>query len=396
VSDPSGQLPVAPKKLIWNDPKFRSLLFQALVLIATVAFGVSIFHNTSVNLEHRGIATGFDFLNTTAGFGIIMHLLPYTEESSYGQTFLVGLLNTLMVSAVGIILATLLGVIVGIARLSRNWLIAKLASVYIEIFRNIPLLLQIFFWYFVVLRNLPSPRQSISVGGSFFLNNRGIYSPSPILGDGFSLIVWAVIIALIAMFILRRWARKRQEATGQQFHTFYVSLGILIVLPLLAAIVSGFPLTWELPALKGFNFKGGMVIIPEFVALLASLVIYTASFMAEIVRAGIQSVAHGQTEAAHALGLRPNVTLRLVVLPQALRVIIPPMTSEFLNLTKNSSLATAIAYPDLVAVFAGTTLNQTGQAIEIIAMTMAVYLTISLVISAGMNWYNARVALVER
>jgi len=396
VNDKIGQLSIAPKKSIWNDPKFRSLFFQAIVLVGTVAFGLYIFHNTTVNLDKRGIATGFDFLNTTAGFGIILHLVPYTEQSTYGRTFLVGLLNTLLVSGIGIILAAILGVIIGIARLSKNWLVAKLAAVYIEIFRNIPLLLQIFFWYFVVLRNLPSPRQSVTFAGSYFLNNRGIYSPSPIFGEGFSLIVWAVLIAFVAIYFLRRWAHKRQEVTGQQFHTFYASLGLLIVLPLLAAIIAGFPLSWDIPALKGFNFKGGMVIIPEFVALLMSLVIYTASFMAEIVRAGIESVAHGQTEAAHALGLRPNVTLRLVILPQALRVIIPPMTSEFLNLTKNSSLATAIAYPDLVAVFAGTTLNQTGQAIEIIAMTMAVYLTISLVISAAMNWYNARMALVER
>ncbi len=392
----STPLPKVPKKSVWNNPKFRSLFFQAIVLVATVAFGISIFHNTSVNLETRGIATGFDFLSTTAGFGIIQHFIPYTEESTYGATFLVGLINTIVVSALGIILATILGVIVGIARLSKNWLIAKLAAVYIEIFRNIPLLLQIFFWYFVVLRNLPSPRQSVTFVGGFFLNNRGIYSPSPVTHDGFSYIVWAVILAFVLIFFIKRWADKRQEATGQQFHTFYVSLVILVILPLLAAVATGFPLTWDKPALSGFNFKGGMVIIPEFAALLLSLVIYTASFMAETVRAGIESVAHGQTEAAYALGLRPNSTLRLVILPQALRVIIPPMTSEFLNLTKNSSLATAIAYPDLVAVFAGTTLNQTGQAIEIIAMTMAVYLSISLLISAVMNWYNASVALVER
>jgi len=396
VNTDSTQLPKVPKKSVWNDPKFRSLFFQAVVLAATVAFGISIFHNTSVNLETRGIATGFDFLSTTAGFGIIQHFVPYTEQSSYGQTFLVGLLNTIVVSAIGVFLSTILGVIIGIARLSKNWLVAKLAAVYIEIFRNIPLLLQIFFWYFVVLRNLPSPRQSATFAGSFFLNNRGIYSPSPITQDGFSYIIWAIVLAFVLIFFLKRWADKRQEATGHQFHTFYVGLGILIVLPWVAAAVTGFPLTWDTPSLQGFNFKGGMVIIPEFTALLLSLVIYTASFMAETVRAGIESVAHGQTEAAHALGLRPNFTLRLVILPQALRVIIPPMTSEFLNLTKNSSLATAIAYPDLVAVFAGTTLNQTGQAIEIIAMTMAVYLSISLLISAVMNWYNASVALVER
>ncbi len=380
----------------WNDPKVRSIFFQAVLLIAVVSFGMYIFGNTAANLEKQGIATGFSFLGTTAGFGIITHLIDYTEASTYGRAFVVGLLNTLILAFCGIVMATIIGVFVGISRLSKNWLIAKLALVYIEIFRNIPLLLQIFFWYFAVLRALPSPKNSVNMADSIFINNRGIYLPSSILEDGFSLVIWALGIAIVGIFFMARWARKRQEKTGQQFHTVYASLGLIIGIPLLAMIVTGFPLSWEIPALKGFNFVGGTVIIPEFVALWLSLSIYTASFIAEIVRSGIQAVDHGQTEAAHALGVKTGPTLRLVILPQALRVIIPPLSSQYLNLTKNSSLATAIAYPELVSVFTGTVLNQTGQAVEIISITMAVYLSISLAISMFMNWYNAKMALVER
>lgn len=355
-----------------------------------------IFGNTAANLERQGIATGFNFLQTTAGFGIITHLIDYTESSSYGRAFFVGLLNTLLLAFCGIIAATILGVIVGISRLSKNWLIARMALVYIEIFRNIPLLLQIFFWYFAVLRALPAPRNSMNFMDSVFFNNRGLYLPSSILEEGFSLVGWAFAIAIIAVVVIARWARKRQEQTGQQFHTVFVSVGILVALPLLAMIVTGFPLSWEIPVLKGFNFVGGTVIIPEFMSLWLALSVYTASFIAEIVRAGIQAVDHGQTEASYALGLQSGPTLRLVILPQALRVIIPPLSSQYLNLTKNSSLATAIAYPELVSVFTGTILNQTGQAVEIISITMAVYLSISLGISMMMNWYNAKMALVER
>jgi general L-amino acid transport system permease protein len=380
----------------WNDPKVRSIFFQAVLLIAVVSFGMYIFGNTSANLERQGIATGFGFMGTTAGFGIITHLIDYNEASSYGRAFAVGLLNTLLVAFSGIIAATIIGVIIGISRLSKNWLVSRLAMVYIETFRNIPLLLQIFFWYFAVLRALPSPKNSVNIADSMFINNRGIYLPSSIFEDGFSLVIAAFIIAIVAVIVMARWAHKRQEATGQQFHTFYASIGLLAGLPLLALIVTGFPLSWEIPALKGFNFVGGTVIIPEFVALWLSLSIYTASFIAEIVRAGIQAVSHGQTEASSALGLKAGTTLRLVILPQALRVIIPPLSSQFLNLTKNSSLATAIAYPELVSVFTGTVLNQTGQAVEIISITMAVYLSVSLGISMFMNWYNARMALVER
>ncbi len=380
----------------WNDPAVRSIFFQAVLLVSVVTFGIYIFGNTAANLEKQGIATGFGFLETTAGFGIITHLIEYSEASSYGRAFAVGLINTLLMAFTGIVAATIIGVVIGIARLSKNWLISRLAMVYVETFRNIPLLLQIFFWYAAILRPLPGPRNSINPVDGFFLNNRGLYLPSSIPEDGFTLVIWALVIAIVGVVIMTRWAHKRQDATGQQFHSFYASLGLIIGLPFIAMVVTGFPLSWELPVLKGFNFVGGTVITPEFIALWVSLSIYTASFIAEIVRAGIQAVSHGQSEAAHALGVKSAPTLRLVILPQALRVIIPPLASQYLNLTKNSSLATAIAYPDLVSVFTGTVLNQTGQAVEIISITMAVYLSISLGISMFMNWYNARMALVER
>ncbi|HEX9741809.1 MAG TPA: amino acid ABC transporter permease [Nitrospiraceae bacterium] len=392
-----AKAPVPPMKpAVWNDPRYRALFFQALILGLVVLAGMILIRNTLDNLERQGIASGFGFLKTTAGFSISMSLIEYSEESSYARTFVVGVLNTLLVSVIGVFFATILGFVVGIARLSTNWLIARLAAVYIEVLRNIPLLLQIFFWYFGVLRTLPNPRSSIVVGDTFFLNLRGLFVPRPIFESGFWLISAALGAAIAGVIVLARWARRRQERTGQRFPTFFVSLGLLIGLPLLAAIVTGFPLAWEIPELKGFNFRGGVVIVPELVALTLALSVYTASFIAEIVRAGIQAVSHGQTEAAYSLGLRRGPTLRLVIIPQALRVIIPPLTSQYLNLTKNSSLAAAIAYPDLVLVFAGTVLMQTGQAVEIIAMTMGVYLTLSLLISAFMNWYNRKIALVER
>jgi len=385
-----------PKTAWWNNARNRALLFQALLICAVVGFFAYIGNNTLHNLEQRGIATGFSFLKQKAGFGIIQHLIPYTENSTYGRTFVVGLLNTILVSVLGIICATILGFIVGVARLSSNWLISKMAAVYIETFRNLPLLLQIFFWYFAVLRALPSPKQSLHLGERFFLNIRGVYLPRPIFEDGFGWVTATLIFVTLCIIFLKLWANKRQEETGQQFPVLLTSLGLLVSLPTIAYFAAGTPLQWELPALKGFNFQGGITVIPELAALLVALTVYTASLIAEIVRSGILSVSHGQTEAANALGLRPGKTLRLVIIPQAMRVIIPQMTSQYLNLVKNSSLATAIGYPDLVAVFAGTTLNQAGQAIEIIAMTMAVYLTISLTISYFMNWYNARSLLKER
>ena len=396
AAPPAGELRQPAKPAFWNDPRYRAIFFQILVLGGVIALGVSLVNNTMLNLERQGIASGFAFLERTAGFSISQSLIEYSEEDTYGRAFLVSIINTLLVSVIGIFFATIIGFVVGVARLSNNWLIAKMATVYIELLRNIPLLLQIFFWYFAVLRSLPGPRQSMVFFDTIYMNNRGLQSPSPVLEDGFGWIWIALFAAIAGIIAMRRWARRRQEATGQQFHTFWVGLGVLVGLPLLAAAFTGFPMSWDQPELKGFNFRGGMEMIPEFVALVLALSVYTASFIAEIVRAGIQAVSHGQTEAARSLGLKPGPTLRLVVIPQALRVIIPPLTSQYLNLAKNSSLAAAIAYPDLVLVFAGTTLMQTGQAVEIIAMTMAVYLTLSLVISGFMNWYNKRMALVER
>lgn len=380
----------------WNNAQNRALLFQILLAIGVSVFFAFIANNTVHNLQQRGISTGFAFLGQKAGFGIIQHIIPYTENDTYGRTFIVGLFNTILVSVLGIICATTLGFIIGVARLSSNWLVSKLAAVYIETFRNLPLLLQIFFWYFAVLRSLPSPRNSLHIGEKFFLNIRGVYLPDPVFQQGFGWVEGAVILAVLITIILKRWAKKRQEDTGEQFPVLLSSTGLILILPAAAYFATGRPLAWEYPVLKGFNFQGGITIIPELAALLIALSVYTASLIAEIVRSGILSVSHGQTEAAYALGLRPGKNLRLVIIPQAMRVIIPQMTSQYLNLVKNSSLATAIGYPDLVAVFAGTTLNQTGQAIEVIAMTMAVYLTISLTISYFMNWYNARSQMRER
>ncbi len=394
VDEKESLAPAKPS--LWRDPNARAIVFQVIVLAAVTLFIVFIIKNTLHNMESRGISTGFDFLGNESGFGILQSLIEYNESSTYGRTFFVGLLNTLLVSALGIFFATILGFAIGIARLSRNWLVAKLAMVYIEIFRNIPLLLQIFFWYFAVLRALPGPRQSLNVGDAVFLNNRGLYLPRPVFEDGFGLVLWVLGVAIIATMVMTRWAKRRREASGKVFHTFYASLALLIGLPLLAFLISGAPMSWDVAALKGFNFRGGLGVIPELAALLFALSIYTAAFIAEIVRAGIQGVTHGQTEAARALGLRPTPILHLIIIPQAMRIIIPPLTSQYLNLIKNSSLATAIGYPDLVAVFAGTTLNQTGQAVEVIAMTMAVYLSLSLLTSMFMNWFNARMALVER
>ena len=393
---PTSAPPAKPP--IWNDPVYRALFFQAVVLAGVVALGVFLVNNTLDNLEKQGIASGFGFLERTAGFSIgETHLgLSYSEEDSYGKTFLVGLLNTIWVSGWGIVLATVLGFIIGVLRLSPNWLVSRIAMVYIELLRNIPLLLQIFFWYFAVLRPLPAPRNSIELFDSFFLNNRGLAYPRGIPSEGFDWVIGAFVIAVVASVVIVKWAKKRQDETGVWFPAYWTSLGLIVGLPLIVFLALGTPMTLEYPELKGFNFWGGAVMSPEFVALLLALSLYTAAFIAEIVRSGILSVSHGQTEASRALGLKPGQTLRLVIIPQAMRVIIPPLTSQYLNLTKNSSLAAAIAYPDIVLVFAGTTLMQTGQAVEIIAMTMAVYLTLSLLISAFMNWYNKSIQLVER
>ncbi|MGL6172499.1 MAG: amino acid ABC transporter permease [Vibrio sp.] len=378
------------------NPTFRSALFQ-LIAVGIVAFVLfTIVNNALTNLASRGIATGFAFLEQPAGFGISQSLVAYDETYSYARTFLVGLLNTALVSVLGILFATLLGFILGIARLSRHWLISRLATVYIETFRNIPLLLQIFFWYFVVLRALPSTKQSMHLGEWFYLNIKGLYLAKPVFGTGSGWVAMALIIGVIACWLLSIWAHNRQRLTGQQTPIYRYVLLCCVALPLMVYWLLGQPIGLEYPVLRGFNFQGGISVLPEFAALLVALTIYTASFIAEIVRSGINAVNHGQTEAAMSLGLPRSHTLKLIIIPQALRIIIPPLTSQYLNLTKNSSLAMAIGYPDLVSVFAGTTLNQTGQAIEIISMTMLVYLSLSLITSALMNLYNRKVALVER
>ncbi|MBH3340962.1 amino acid ABC transporter permease [Pseudomonas mendocina] len=385
-----------PRGSLLNDPQVRAWAFQIIAVVAVVALGWFLFQNTQANLEKRGIISGFAFLNNSAGFGIAQHLIDYTESNSYGRVFVVGLLNTLLVSFIGIVLASILGFVLGVARLSPNWLISKLATVYIEIFRNIPPLLQILFWYFAVFLALPGPRQSLDVGETFFLNSRGLYMPAPSPSESFGLFVVILLATIVGIIALGRWAKKRREATGKIFPLLWTSLALIVVIPGVTALVAGNPLVWSVPELTGFNFRGGWVMIPELMALTLALTIYTAAFIAENVRSGIMAVSHGQTEAARSLGLRPGITLRLVIIPQALRVIIPPLTSQYLNLAKNSSLAAGIGYPDMVSLFAGTVLNQTGQAIEVMAITMSVYLAISISISLLMNWYNKRIALTER
>lgn len=377
------------------DPKVRGIIFQILVFVLLVAFIYWIVGNTLENLRRSNIASGFGFLRGRAGFDISDSLLVYSSDSTYGRALVVGLLNTVVVALAGIVTATIVGLIVGIGRLSHNWLIRKISTVYVEIFRNIPPLLVIFFWYFGVLSVLPLPRESIELPFGSYLNSRGFYFPRTVWGEGAWLLPAALVIgAAITWFVARR-ARQRQAATGEQFPVFWTGLALIIGLPLLAFFAAGAPLTLDFPQLSTFNLTGGFQIKPEFLSLYLALSFYTAAFIAEIVRAGILGVSKGQTEAAHALGLQPNQTLRMVVLPQAMRIVIPPLTSQYLNLTKNSSLAIAIGYPDLVAI-GGTILNQTGQSIEIVAIWMVIYLGISLVTAAFMNWFNARMALVER
>jgi general L-amino acid transport system permease protein len=385
-----------PRIALHNNPRVRAAFYQLILLAGVLWFGYEFALNAKANLEAYRIASGFGFMENTAGFGVNQSLIAYDEADSYGRVFVVGLLNTLLVAGLGIVLATILGFLIGIARLSPNWLVARLAGGYVELIRNLPLLFQILFWYLAVLGTLPGPRQSLSVLGEVFLNNRGIFIPAPVAGEGAGLVFGALALGAIAATALGLWAKRRQERTGRRFPVFWTGLALLIGLPLIAMVATGFPIRLEKPELRGFNFVGGIRLIPEFVALLVALATYTAAFIAEIVRAGVLSVPRGQSEAALALGLRRRSVLRLIVVPQALRLIVPPLTNQYLNLTKNSSLAVAIGYPDLFAVFAGTTLNQTGQAIEIIALTMAVYLAISLLTSMLMNWYNAHIRVTER
>jgi general L-amino acid transport system permease protein len=366
------------------------------LVVALALAGYWVVTNVAANLRRQNIASGFDFLGRTAGFDISQTLIEYSNISTYGRSFWVGLLNTLLVAGLGIVAATVLGFLIGIARLSSNWLVAKLAATYVETLRNIPLLLQLFFWYFAVLKSLPPPRQSYALPGGFFLNVRGFNVPAPVPQPGFWWVAAAFAGGLVLAAAIMWWAKRRQLLTGQRFPAFWTSVAVILGLPLVVFLALGSPLRLEFPELRGFNFQGGINIQPELMALWVGLATYTASFIAEIVRSGILGVPKGQTEAAAALGLSRGQSLRLVIVPQAARIVIPPLTNQYLNLTKNSSLAVAIGYPDFVSVFAGTVLNQTGQAVEVILMTMGVYLLISLVTSMFMNWFNRYMALVER
>lgn len=386
----------APRAAFFNDPVIRGIIYQVVVAALLVSFIVWIIGNTATNLAAQNKTTGFDFLWKTAGFDISFSLLPWSRGSYYWEAFLVGLLNTLLVALIGIVFATILGFTIGIARLSTNFIVSSLATIYVEIIRNVPLLLQLFFWYFAVLKAMPAVRASIQLPFDSFINQRGIMVPRPIPDEQFGFVWIGLALAIAGVIALRYWAKKRLEVTGKRFPVFLTSLVILFGLTGLVFWISGASVAFEIPVLERFNFRGGLQLPPEFVALAFGLTIYTAAFIAETVRGGIQSVSRGQTEAAQSLGLKEGDRLRLVIVPQAMRVIVPPLTSQYLNLTKNSSLGAAIGYPELVNVFAGTSLNQTGRAIECIAITMAVYLTFSLLTSAIMNWYNARVRLVER
>jgi general L-amino acid transport system permease protein len=389
---------VSPARVaFYNDPKTRSIIYQVVLCAFVALLVVGATFNAIDHLRRAHIASGFGFWDQTAGFDISQTLIFYSAQvSTYGRAFWVGLLNTLLVAGLGIIFATVLGFTIGISRLSKNWLLSKFATGYVETIRNLPLLLQLLFWYNAVLKALPEMRDSIAILGGTFLNNRGLFLPSPVYLPGFGAVVAALIVGVIAAIAFYIWARKRQERTGQQAPVFLVTLALVIGLPFVVLALRGFPLGFDYPQAGRFNISGGLEVLPEFAALLFGLSIYTAAFIAEVVRAGITAVSRGQTEAAYSLGLKPRPTLRLIVVPQAMRVILPPLTSQYLNLTKNSTLAVAIGYPDLVQVFTGTVLNQTGQAVEVVAITMLVYLTISLTTSFLMNVYNRRVALVER
>jgi general L-amino acid transport system permease protein len=386
---------IQEKVPFFNDPAKRSILFQLGTMLIFGLLGYYLLANTMVNLERQSIATGLGFLEKESSFEIGESLISYSAADTYARALIVGFINTLIVSFIGIILTVILGTAIGVARLSTNWLVSRMAAVYIEVFQDIPVLLQLFFWYAVFYEILPSPKQALGPVTGVFLSNRGLVFAIPVSHPAHKYMALVLLCCCIFVYLLRRWARKRQERTGKPFPVFRLSVGIFIGLPLFTWWFAGAPTAMDVPELVGFNFKGGVNISPEFSALLLGLVLYTAAFVAEAVRAGIQSVSHGQTEAAMSMGLKSGQILNLVILPQALRVIIPPLTNQMLSLTKNSSLAVAIGYPDFVSV-AGTTINQTGQAIEGIAMMMVVYLFFSLTTSAFMNWYNKKTALVER
>jgi general L-amino acid transport system permease protein len=387
---PPPQFVAKLRRALGGRAGWAGFALQILFVAALVWLCYEIVANARANLQAQRITAGFGFMANTAGFDVSQNLIPYSGSDTYTRVFLVGLLNTLLVSIIGIFFATIIGFLVALGRLSPNWLLSRISGGYVELIRNLPLLFQILFWYLAVLAALPNPRQSISLLGSFFLSNRGFVIPKPIGNPGFEAFMAAVAVAIVGSLLLRRYARKQLFDHGRMIRIWPYMLGMLIGLPLLTSLFFGAPVKFEFPELKGFNFSGGSRVIPEFVALTLALSTYTAAFIAEIVRAGIQSVHKGQMEAGSSLGLQRGSTLRLIVVPQAMRVILPPLTNQYLNLTKNSSLAVAIGYPDLVSVFAGTTLSQTGQAIEIIAITMGVYLLISLITSAIMSFYGWR------
>jgi general L-amino acid transport system permease protein len=391
----SQEITAATKIPFWYDPTKRAIIYQVIVLGMVGMVAYYLFTNTLANLERQNIATGFGFFGKEASFEIGESPIPYSAADTYVRALLVGVLNTIKVSFIGIILTVILGTFVGIARLSRNWLVAKTAAIYIEVMQDIPVLLQLVFWYAVFYDTFPSPRQALSPISGIYLCNRGMVFAVPALHPVHGYMALAFLVGCLAVWVVRRWAKRRQEKTGKPFPVFLVSIAILLVLPLATWLLGGAPLKMNIPKLVGFNFEGGLTFSPEFAALLLGLVLYTAAFVAEIVRAGIQAISRGQVEAAMSMGLKPGQVLRLVILPQALRVIIPPLTSQMLNLTKNSTLAIAIGFPDFVSV-ANTTINQTGQAIEGVGLIMVVYLFFSLSTSGFMNWYNKKVALVER
>jgi general L-amino acid transport system permease protein len=392
---PPPQFVARLRRALGGRAGWGGFLLQILFVAALAWIGYEIVANARANLQSQRITSGFGFLANTAGFDVSQSLISYSGSDSYTRVFLVGLLNTLLVAVIGIFFATVIGFLVALGRLSPNWLLARISGGYVELVRNLPLLFQILFWYLAVLSALPNPRQSISLFGSFFLSNRGLVIPKPIANAGLEPFALATLVAIVAALLLQNYARRALFESGRVITIWPYLVGLLVGLPLLASLVFGAPVKFEFPELKGFNFAGGSRVIPEFVALTLALSIYTAAFIAEIVRAGIQSVHRGQMEAGASLGLARGSILRLIVVPQAMRVILPPLTSQYLNLTKNSSLAVAIGYPDLFSVFAGTTLSQTGQAIEIIAITMGVYLMISLVTSAIMNFYGWRISRSE-
>jgi general L-amino acid transport system permease protein len=379
----------------WLNPKVRAILFQCMTFVIVGLLAYYLISNTLINLRKQNIATGFGFLYKESSFEIGESLIPYSAANTYARALLVGVLNTIKVAFIGIMLTIIMGTFIGVARLSTNWLVSKLASIYIEVMQDIPVLLQLFFWYAIFYETLPPPQQAISPGAGIYMSNRGVAFTIPEGHPAHKYMLLAFLVGCVIVYVMRRWARRRQEKTGQFFPTFRVGIAIVFGLPFITWLAFGTPMKMDAPKFIGFNFQGGVMVSPEFIALLMGLVLYTAAFVAEVVRAGIQSVSKGQKEAAMAIGLRPTLVLNLVILPQALRVIVPPLTSQMLNLTKNSSLAVAIGYPDFVSV-ANTTINQTGQSIEGVALIMAVYLFFSLSTSAFMNWYNKRVALVER